>query len=140
MPRAEASALVHRTGQPGYTESLPRVPASAAAARRLVRLALACWRLDVFAEDAALIVTELVANTVQHARRESIRVTVTRLGREAVRIGVVDFSKAPPQRRDTNGTVEDGRGLAVVEHLSAAWGTEPLPWGKRVWAELRGGQ
>ena len=89
--------------------------------------------------------SELVADTVHHARRESIRVTITRRAPRRVRIGVADFSKAPPQRRDATendggtGAAEDGRGLAIVEHLAADWGTDPLPWGKHVWAELRGG-
>ncbi|MFD2621915.1 ATP-binding protein [Streptomyces chumphonensis] len=127
-------------GHPGYTESLPREPESAAAARQLVRISLSCLGLDALTEDGVLIVSELVANTVQHARRESIRVTVTRPGPAAVRIAVVDFSKVSPQRRGAAEDAEDGRGLAIVEHLAAAWGTDPLPWGKRVWAELRGGQ
>ncbi|WP_340556381.1 ATP-binding protein [Streptomyces sp. GSL17-111] len=127
-------------GHPGYTESLPREPESAAAARRLVHISLACWGLEALAEDAALVVSELVTNTVLHARRESIRVTVIRPGPVSVRIAVVDFSKVPPQRRGATDDAEDGRGLAIVQHLAAAWGCDPLPWGKRVWAELRGGQ
>lgn len=81
------------TGHPGYSETLPRQPESAAPARRPVRAACAVWRLDDLAEDGALIVCELVANAVQHARRESIPVTVDRPGAGRVRIGVVDFSK-----------------------------------------------
>jgi anti-sigma regulatory factor (Ser/Thr protein kinase) len=140
MPQPTVRVQVRPVGHPGYTESLPRQPESALAARQLVRISLSCWGLDALTEDGALIVSELVANTVQHARRESIRVTVTRPGPAAVRIAVVDFSKVPPQRREVaEGAedAEDGRGLTIVEHLAVAWGTDPLPWGKRVWAELR---
>lgn len=140
MPQPTTRALAYPTGHPGYTETLPREPESAAAARRLVRTALAVWGLEALADDGALMVSELVANTVHHARRECIRVTVTRPGPAYVRIEVVDFSKVPPQRRDATDGAEEGRGLAIVEHLSTAWGTDPLPWGKRVWVELRGGQ
>ncbi|MEY6564990.1 hypothetical protein AB8B12_08570 [Streptomyces sp. PGLac3x] len=40
---------------------------------------------------------------------------------------------APPGPED-----ESGRGLVLVDALAAEWGTELLPWGKRVWAELSG--
>ncbi|WP_412126017.1 ATP-binding protein [Streptomyces platensis] len=35
-------------------------------------------------------------------------------------------------------TDEGGRGLALVAELADCWGADPLPWGKRVWAELHG--
>ncbi|MFF0061154.1 ATP-binding protein [Streptomyces sp. NPDC005279] len=126
------------TGHPGYSETLPREPGSAATARRLVCVALAAWGLDDLAEDGALIVSELVSNAVQHARRGSIRVIIDRPGAARVCIGVVDFSKAPPARREPDAGDENGRGLALVGTLARDWGTEPLPWGKRVWAELGG--
>lgn len=67
----------------------PREPESAATARRSVRVALAVWGLDDRADDGALIVSELVSNAVQHARRESIRLTVDRPG--TVRVGFGSF-------------------------------------------------
>ncbi|MFG2599600.1 ATP-binding protein [Streptomyces sp. NPDC048462] len=113
---------------------MPREPRSAARARRLVRLALDVWGLDDLADDGALIVSELVSNAVQHARRQSIRVGVDRRGAARVCVGVVDFSRVPPTHRAPMG--EHGRGLLLVATLAGSWGTEPLPWGKRVWAEL----
>ncbi|MEU1304895.1 ATP-binding protein [Streptomyces shenzhenensis] len=126
------------TGHPGYSETLPREPASAATARRLVRASLSVWELDELADDTAVIVSELVANAVQHARRESIRITIERPGAALVRIGVVDFSRVRPKRRVPGPGDVNGRGLALVDELAQDWGTELLPWGKRVWAELRG--
>ncbi|MEW1685061.1 ATP-binding protein [Streptomyces sp. NPDC093594] len=126
------------TGHPGYSETLPRQPESAATARRLLRTACAVWGLDALAENGALVVTELVANAVQHARRESIRVVIDRTEAGRVRVGVVDFSKVPPVRKAPGPEDEDGRGLALVTELAEDWGTDPLPWGKRVWAELQG--
>lgn len=125
------------TGPPGYSECLPRKPHSAASARRLVRAACVAWGLEELAEDGALIVSELVSNAVQHARRDTIRVTVTRPGAARVRVGVVDLSKALPDAREARAGDESGRGLALVGALAEEWGAEPLPWGKRVWAELR---
>ncbi|AYC41996.1 ATP-binding protein [Streptomyces griseorubiginosus] len=126
------------TGHPGYSETLPRKPESAKTARRLVRISLSVWELDELADDTALIVSELVANAVEHARRESIRVTIERPEAACVRVGVVDFSRVPPVRRDPDPERESGRGLALVEELAEDWGTDLLPWGKRVWAELNG--
>lgn len=124
-------------GHPGYSQSLPREPRSAATARRLVLAACAAWGLDELAEDGALIVSELVSNTVRHARCHSIRVTVIRPSASRVRIGVVDLSKVPPQLWAPSAEDENGRGLALVGALADDWGIDPLPWGKRVWAELR---
>lgn len=42
----------------------------------------------------------------------------------------------PPTHRAPEG--EHGRGLLLVATLAESWDTEPLPWGKRVWAELHG--
>lgn len=125
-------------GYPGYSETLPRESESAGTARRLVRVALAVWDLDDLADDGVLIVSELVSNAVQHARRESIRISVDRPGAAQVRIGVVDFSKVPPVRKESCEGDENGRGLALIGELAKDWGTDPLPWGKRVWAELQG--
>ncbi|MFD5033404.1 ATP-binding protein [Streptomyces sp. NPDC058405] len=124
-------------GSPGYSETLPRKPESAATARRLVRAACAAWELDDLADDGALIVSELVSNAVQHARRESIRVVIDHPGTARVRIGVVDFSKASPLPGEPGADEERGRGLAIVAELAEDWGTDALPWGKQVWALLR---
>ncbi|MEU2792184.1 ATP-binding protein [Streptomyces sp. NPDC007100] len=126
------------TGSPGYTETLPRIPESAATARRLVRVAVAVWGLEELAEDGALVVSELVSNAVRYARCRSIRVSVARPGADRVRIGVVDKSVKLPGLREPDGEDARGRGLSLVAGLAVAWGADPLPWGKRVWAELQG--
>jgi two-component sensor histidine kinase len=94
--------------------------------------------LDDLADDGALIVSELVSNTVRYARCRSIRVTVTRPEPARVRIGVVDKSKRLPESREPCTGDESGRGLMFVGALAKDWGTDHLPWGKRVWAELHG--
>ncbi|MFI8850377.1 ATP-binding protein [Streptomyces sp. NPDC053499] len=124
------------TGHPGYSETLPREPESAATARRLVRDALTAWGLNDLAEDGALAVSELVSNAVQHACRESIRVVVERTAARAVRVAVADFSRAKPAVREAGDGDEDGRGLFLVAALAADWGTDERRWGKVVWADL----
>ncbi|MFJ1590655.1 ATP-binding protein [Kitasatospora albolonga] len=122
---------------PAYTETLPRAAASVRSARRLVRLALDVWGLTGVQDDAELIVSELLTNAVLHARRDSVRVSAMRLGEGRVRIAVVDLSRDRLAVRPAGDDQESGRGLDIVATLSGGrWGLDPLPWGKRVWAEL----
>ncbi|GAA3369427.1 ATP-binding protein [Streptomyces sannanensis] len=124
------------TGIPAYTESLPCKTASARPARLLVSTALHVWDLGALVEDAELVVTELVANSARHSKCRLLRVTISRLSGDRVRVAVIDRSNALPQPRAAGETDEGGRGLVVVEALSDRWGTDMLRWGKRVWAEL----
>jgi hypothetical protein len=122
------------TGRPGYSETMPCEAASAIRARRLVRAACHTWGLSEVAEEGALIMSELVSNAIAHTRSRSIRVTVSRPASDRVRVAVVDRSSARPAPRAASVDDENGRGLAVIEAVSDEWGTDPLPWGKRVWA------
>ncbi|MET7610324.1 ATP-binding protein [Streptomyces seoulensis] len=89
------------------------------------------------AEDAVTVVSELVANSVEHARWGAIRVVVGRPTANVVRLGVVDRSKVLPiLRTEFTGVPLRGRGLVIVDRLTARWGTELYPWGKQVWGEL----
>ncbi|HET9382976.1 MAG TPA: ATP-binding protein [Streptomyces sp.] len=128
------------TGHPGYSETMPREPGSAATARRLVRAACAAWHLDDLAEGGALVVSELVANAVQHARRESIRVVVERTAKGTLRVAVADLSRSRPVPRAPESGEEGGRGLLLVATLAADWGTDERRWGKVVWADLGGSE
>jgi len=106
--------------------ALPGIPGSVPVARRHVRDALGLHGLGEFAQDAAIITSELVANAVQHARdngAQTIGVTLTHAGiPAAVTIVVSDSSPQVPVRRDTPAGSEQGRGLQIVEALSAHWG------------------
>ncbi|WP_327385092.1 ATP-binding protein [Streptomyces sp. NBC_01207] len=125
-------------GDPAYTQTMPREPQSAGIARHLTASALHVWGLEAVQDAAAAVVTELVSNTVRHAERATIRVTVTKAedGRR-VRIAVVDFCPTFPQPRDVGPEECAGRGLSIVAAMcDGRWGTDRLRWGKRVWAEL----
>ncbi|AZM47149.1 ATP-binding protein [Streptomyces sp. WAC 06738] len=135
MPQHTTRRRLH--GYRRHSRTLAREPESAATARRLVRVALADWGLDDLADDSTVVVSELVTNAIQHARRESIRVTIERADAACVRVGVVDFSRERPVNRESSFEDDGGRGLALVGELADAWGTELLPWGKRVWADLK---
>ena len=82
--------------------------------------------------------SELVSNAVIHAPGpDSYRLELTQLG-GSVRLSVADGSpRAPVMRTDDDGR-PGGKGLRIIEALSAAWGHEPDHMGKRVWADLDG--
>lgn len=117
---------------------MPRKPESAAPARRLTDAALCCWGLGELADDGALVVSELVANAVRYARRESIRVVVERVSERTVRVAVTDFSRELPVVCRAGDGDEGGRGLLLVAALASDWGTDTHRWGKVVWADLEG--
>lgn len=43
----------------------------------------------------------------------------------------------PPTPRAPDRVTESGRGLALIGGLATAWGSEPAPYGKNVWTDLR---
>ncbi|MFD6470842.1 ATP-binding protein [Streptomyces goshikiensis] len=124
------------TGDPAYSQNLPRTPESARAARHLVSSALHVWGLEACEDTAWLVVTELMANAAQHAHMDLVRVTVTRRGPDRVRIAVVDRSRTMPRLRTGEDSDEHGRGLTLIDALCTGWDVDPLRCGKRVWAEV----
>ncbi|WP_234342488.1 ATP-binding protein [Streptomyces sp. NRRL B-3648] len=121
---------------PSVAQSLPRREESVPVARHLVRDALGIWELPDLRDTAELVVTELVTNTVRHAGSSTIRVTVRLLAGATVRVAVIDKSHAMPVLLPPTEDALDGRGLAIIDAVSVRWGTDSLPWGKRVWADL----
>jgi anti-sigma regulatory factor (Ser/Thr protein kinase) len=90
--------------------------------------------------DALLIVSELVTNSVRHAglaAHQLITVAVERTD-EAVRIEVHDPGPGirPESIDPPDPWCRGGRGLYLVERLSARWGAQRGAGGL-VWAELR---
>jgi anti-sigma regulatory factor (Ser/Thr protein kinase) len=120
--------------------ALPGTPESVPIARRRVRAALGFHGLGEFTEDAEFITSELVANAVQHACEDgtgTIGVILTHAGTPAaVTVAVSDSSPQVPVRRDTPAGSEQGRGLQIVEALSAHWGWRCGGGGKVVFAVL----
>ncbi|MEV5414302.1 ATP-binding protein [Thermopolyspora sp. NPDC052614] len=118
---------------------LPGVPESVACAREYVRQVLAGARYREW-DDVVLLVSELVSNAVRHSdsgRRPDGRVTVTlaHVG-DVIHVEVLDAgspANAPldPGELDLDG--EGGRGLWLVNEVSAAWGWHEVPGGRVVW-------
>ena len=113
---------------------LPPEPASATRARTLARKRLEATCTDDALETVALLVTELVANAILHAR-SWLRLTLE--ARPAhVRICVEDGSTAEPSPRHYATDALTGRGLVLVEQLASSWGVNTTPSGKVVWCEV----
>lgn len=106
-------------------------------ARHFVVDTLAAWGYLARVDDAAVITTELATNAVLHAQT-GFTVAVSRRPGGAVRITVRDASLVRPRPRVAGPFESSGRGLRLVEVLAADWGTEFLPDGKLIWAELPG--
>ncbi|HET9828281.1 MAG TPA: ATP-binding protein [Nocardioidaceae bacterium] len=110
------------------TLRLPFAAASVAVARQRLR----AWMLDMgcsseSVEDARIVVSELVANAVRHARPLAdggLVVTWTR-DRDEVRISVTDGgSTTRPRYVHAPATALAGRGMAIVDALAGQWWTE----------------
>jgi anti-sigma regulatory factor (Ser/Thr protein kinase) len=86
-------------------------------------------------EDAVLLVSELVTNSVLHGGQPVV-VAVDCDG-DALQVRVRDGSSVLPARRAVDPGDEGGRGLALVDTLSSDWGVDPQPDGKHVWFVLR---
>jgi anti-sigma regulatory factor (Ser/Thr protein kinase) len=99
------------------------------------------WRLTGLSDSAELLVSELVTNAVQISRADAQGAPV-RLwllaSRARVLILVWDASPLPPVRVSSSENDENGRGLLLVETLSARWDFyfPAPPDGKVVWALL----
>ncbi|NEB75324.1 SpoIIE family protein phosphatase [Streptomyces sp. SID14478] len=146
----------HPHGGPNVVRtSLPGNPLAPAAARRFLRAAFADWTEqelpqaaalgDRLADDAVVVLSELVTNAVVHAGT-SVEL-LCRLDEAtpdgvpaALVVEVTDHHPARAVRNDrgsrTPETPEYGRGLRLVASLAESWGVTYRPGTKTVWARL----
>lgn len=109
--------------------------ASAGQLRRRVRTLLTGWGVHAdTVDDALLVIEELVANVLDHARTPFQ--LVVRLIGNVVHIAVNDRSTRAPRLQPFDPTAVRGRGLQLVSTLAVRWGCERQAGGKTVWAEL----
>jgi anti-sigma regulatory factor (Ser/Thr protein kinase) len=119
------------------TRRFPNERRSASAARRELETLL--WNLDSAEFDVvALLVTELIANSVKHAGMRpggSLRLDVT-LTETLVRVEVRDGGHGfAPRARDEDSPLESNWGLHLIERLADRWKVETDPY-TVVWFEL----
>ncbi|TDD28996.1 hypothetical protein E1286_46670 [Nonomuraea terrae] len=118
----------------GATWTLPPWPVSVTWARHLVRGQLLVWGWSQACDVAELLASELVTNAVRHAAGLVLLTLWVVDG--VLRCEVGDGSQQLPVRHAAAEDDEGWRGLALVEELSAAWGTSATRWGKVVWFEM----
>jgi anti-sigma regulatory factor (Ser/Thr protein kinase) len=117
-----------------HSLSLPKASGSAAAARRF----LECVRDQVSErtlENARLLVSELVANAIEHVREKGEIELRVSLARGILRVEVLD--RGPgfiPRQRSPDS--DRGWGLQYVDRLATSWGVDREDERSRVWFEL----
>jgi anti-sigma regulatory factor (Ser/Thr protein kinase)/ABC-type transporter Mla MlaB component len=122
-----------------FVAELPDSPDSPRRARETVARACRSWGLTEVTDRAQLIASELVTNAYRHGGGQC-RLDVLRRG-PFLLLRVTDGSPErpvpPPDDPPAPGEAVSGRGLWLVELYSTAWGVQPRPDGKTVWATLR---
>jgi len=113
----------------------PRAP-SIQAARHLVLELLRVWDAPHDRSDAALLVTELVANVVDHVGGDASLTLELTASDDWLRIAVLDGSAVLPVVHQLSLERSRGRGLLMVQAIAERWGCEEHQGGKRVWFEL----
>lgn len=109
-------------------------PAEVGRARRWVRTQLARCGLPEMVEAAELVVSELVANAVEHTGGP-VRLRLEK-GDGGLVLAVADTSPTPPAQRQAGVGETSGRGLELVAASSIRWGWTPEGRGKTVWCHL----
>jgi anti-sigma regulatory factor (Ser/Thr protein kinase) len=118
---------------------LPLTAASPGAARAFARASGCTDHASEILDDALLLISELVTNSVTHGKPPLIIALECDGG--GLRVRVRDGALRLPRQRRAADDDESGRGLSLVDELSDAWGVEPVVdehgSGKAVWFELR---
>lgn len=116
------------------TAALPSELISPRHSRRLARDTLEGWcDPDVFSE-VELLISELVANGVEHAETPvDVRIAVSAT---TIRVEVGDRSPVQPVIRSPRATESSGRGMRIVDQTATRWGVQARRTGKCVWFEL----
>jgi len=121
----------------GRTVRVPHAVSSAAAVRHAVAAELAEGSVPArVVADVALLVSELVANAVRHARPlpdDQIEVHWS-VGDDSIRTRVTDGGAATMPRVLAPGLeAVSGRGLSIVDKLAAKWGVDTGEGRTTVW-------
>ncbi|MEU9630661.1 SpoIIE family protein phosphatase [Streptomyces luteogriseus] len=112
-----------------------RLPDAVMHARRFSARTLRSWGIADEADTVLLVVSELVTNALVHTQG-AVRVELT-LAADRLRVTVSDSSpRAPAKPVVVDWESTGGRGLFLVEAVSAAWGSVPMGGGKQVWSEI----
>ena len=119
---------------------LPPTALSISAARHVVLELLSVWGTPQDRDDAALLVTELVANVVDHVGGDDFLTLELEASEDRLRIAVLDGSSVPPVVQELSRERPRGRGLLMLQAIADRWGSDDHRGGKRVWFELAAAQ
>ncbi|MFD5005906.1 SpoIIE family protein phosphatase [Streptomyces mutabilis] len=116
--------------------SVWRLPEAVRHARRFTRRTLRSWGVpDDDIDGVLLIVSELVTNALVHTDGQ-VRLDLALINGR-LRVAVADSSPRTPVKPTSIGwEATGGRGILLVEAMSATWGTLPVSGGKQVWSEI----
>lgn len=110
---------------------------SAGRARQFLRQATCDRHHTRVLDEAELLTTEVVTNAVRHGG-PPIMLEVSCDGATGMTVKVTDGNSGDPVLRHVGPYDESGRGVLLVDLLSAEWGVEPSgDGGKTVWFSLR---
>lgn len=114
--------------------SFSNQPAAVTQARYFVLEVLVEQTREMVAE-VELMVSELASNCVRHTDSERFEIEIE-AGGESIRVAATDWGAGTPAMRRLDPMASSGRGLVIIDALSAEWGIEPLAAersGKTVW-------
>jgi anti-sigma regulatory factor (Ser/Thr protein kinase) len=134
-PESRSDSSSPRPGPARTAEiELPRSPDAGRHARAFLERRFGPAVAGRVLGDAKLIVTELANNAVVHGEG---RITLRAgLRDDAIRVEVIDegSGNVPTIREEAEGDGPGGRGLRIVDALSARWGT--FEGTTHVWADI----
>jgi PAS domain S-box-containing protein len=133
----DVALLVARLGElpegSSVSWTFPAEPGVVRQGRVQVRDTLTAWGLAPLVDVTALLVTELVTNSLRHSRGP---IGVRMVRGTSLLVEVSDPTPDPPRARMAAFDEEGGRGLHLVARVAKRWGTRLGPLGKTVWFEL----
>jgi anti-sigma regulatory factor (Ser/Thr protein kinase) len=113
------------------SRTFPHEPQSVPAARRFATTVLRGTPADIL-EAIELMVSELATNCIRHTD-SGFDLTITRSGGD-IRVEATDHAGGTPTMRSPKPTDPSGRGLKIIDMLSAGWGVQSEAGaGKTVW-------
>lgn len=125
------------------TFAIPAAPESAGLARRITDAVLHAWDCEVDMDMTILLVDEVFTNAVLHGvgtvpgiARVTVELVASRRG---LHVEVHDPNQGRGgvvAARCAGAHSESGRGLELVEALSACWGAKDTPDGKYVYFDM----
>ncbi|MFJ3720077.1 ATP-binding protein [Streptomyces sp. NPDC090057] len=113
---------------------MPAAAESVRTGRDFLGKALVAWDCAHVADDALLLLSEILTNAVQHAEGP-IGVRACRTD-TSLTVEIGDRSLHLPQPRSATEDDESGRGLLLVRALAGDWGVRPADDGKTTWFSL----